>query len=601
MLCSHTLRMQAASAAAPWWKSEWRGVARASVGFAQWICIGFVLALTACTMEHLPRNMKLKAFDPHRADFVCVQADAKAPALRPEAQALHEEAMALTSPALWPNERNWPRAMQLWQQATEMGHWKAAMMWVQTAQNGAGLNSVKGQFAVPRQDSEEVVKQVEQMMRQGVADGFYLMGRFHDTGYGVKRNVDRAWALWELAADLGSARAQTQIAKVLNAASDDPKGAWWGNKKIALKMLECSYAQGYGAAAYELGSTLNRAASHGRNPDLTPISDANSQFTRALRILHDAVKFGSEDAAGSLLTAFDDGSPLVKGMVDKARAERYGAIGDALFNNPDLRFPNLDKVLPLTPAKLPKWDGKPDTLINAAKGVRVTPQQQDSSASQCPTTHRAYVPPSAMLEVPNHLARMPVLPGFTNVLAERPGSTGLARAQIAGYWQAKLVPVTPNESSFVASLRRDLSNLPPLRFEEGERMQLTRGNSNLPHEDQTHYLVEWHFAGRPVPMQTPQDWLAKAGTVRTIEAATDLYCTGEKHCPATGIWQPQLLDAQHPLHAQTGIAMFSEAWKWQAFVQAGQSMPSLQQLGLPLEDPQVHWRLMQATELGFAV
>jgi hypothetical protein len=146
-----------------------------------------------------------------------------------------------------------------------------------------------------------------------------------------------------------------------------------------------------------------------------------------------------------------------------------------------------------------------------------------------------------------------------------------------------------------------LADSPPLRFEEGERMQLTMGNTNLPQEDMTHYLVEWHFVGRPAPLHQPQDWLAQAGTVRAISQATDTYCKSRQPCPATGIWQPVVSDAEHPLHAQFSSALFSDAWKWQAFMQQGQAMPSLQRLGMPIEDAQVDWRLMQITELGIDV
>jgi hypothetical protein len=54
------------------------------------------------------------------------------------------------------------------------------------------------------------------------------------------------------------------------------------------------------------------------------------------------------------------------------RAERYSRLGDALRLNPDLRFPNLDKVLPLPLADLPMWDGQFDTLVNAAKSLMVS-------------------------------------------------------------------------------------------------------------------------------------------------------------------------------------------------------------------------------------
>lgn len=326
--------------------------------------------------------------------------------------------------------------------------------------------------------------------------------------------------------------------------------------------------------------------------------DKQAQFARARQILHDAVKFGSEEAANYLSSSFGAGDPLVMNAKDPARAARYSALGDALFDNPDLRFPNLDKVLPLPPATLPKWDGEFNSLVNAAKGVRVTPKLQEHGA-RYPQSHRAYMPPGTALQVPTHIGRMPVLPGYTSILEDRPGSVGLARAHIAGYWQAKLVAEHPNESPYVAGLRRELADLPPMHFEDGERMQLTMGNTNLLHEGITHCLVEWHFLGWPVPLHRPKDWLAQAGQVRAIDLASNTGCKGDKPCPQTGIWQPHVLDAEQPLSKLLSNAQLGEGWKWQAFVQEGQPMPSLHAMGI--EDAQVHWRLMQATELGFAV
>jgi TPR repeat protein len=545
----------------------------------------------------LPRNINLKAFEPHSESFTCAQATTNAPVLSPAGQELFEEGMAITSPALWPNERNWPRAMQVWEQAMKLGHWKAALMWIQTAKTGNGLNSEKGQFQVAAQNPELVVKLVEQLMQQNVADAFYLMGDFHSAGYGVKRDVGRAWAFWELAADKGSPRAQTQIANALGLGRHDmekPDVAEWANQKVMFQMLECAYAQGYGKAGYELGAWLNINA---QTDDLDG-EKKQAQFARARKVLHDATKFGSEDAANSLAVAFSGGRPLVMNAKDPARAKRYSLLGDALFNNPDLRFPNLDKVLPLPPAALPKWDSKPESLIEAAQGVRAPPKPPPTFSSHSPQS-RAHLPAGTALAMPSNLSRIPVLPGYTSILASQPVSTGLARAPIAGYWQAKVLPASPNESPYVSSLRGQLAHTPPMRFIEGERMQLTMGNTNLLHEDMTHYLVEWHFVGRPAPLHAPQDWLAQAGAVRAIAAATDITCKGDKPCPQTGIWQPYLLDAAHPLSKVLGAAPLNDGWKWQAFVQEGQALPSLQALGI--EDAKLDWRLMQATALGFDV
>ena len=98
----------------------------------------------------------------------------------------------------------------------------------------------------------------------------------------------------------------------------------------------------------------------------------------ALKILQEGVKLGSAKCAHSLSSEFrgfdlSDGTNLA-GYVDTARAQRYGILARALdFYGGRLKLPNLDKVLPLPPASLPKWDGDKHTLINAAKAVTPPP------------------------------------------------------------------------------------------------------------------------------------------------------------------------------------------------------------------------------------
>ncbi|RZM00848.1 MAG: hypothetical protein EOP73_15050 [Variovorax sp.] len=257
-------------------------------------------------------------------------------------------------------------------------------------------------------------------------------------------------------------------------------------------------------------------------------------------------------------------------------------------------------MLPLPPAKLPQWDSNPDTLIDAAKAVRVTPRAQKLSGHAYPPDHRAHIPPGQTLKVPPHLAYMPELPGFTSILSEAPGATGMARARTTGYWQPRPLPARDTDSVSLARLRRDFANRPPLRFSEGERMRLDVGHTNIPHEDTAHYFVTWHFMGWPVAQRVPQDWMAKAGTVRAIAAATQTGCKGDQSCPQSGIWQPHVVDEAHPLSRTLGTSSLeSEGWKWQAFVEKGKRMPGLRAKGLPVDDAQVDWRLMLAGESGF--
>ncbi|MFC5399837.1 DUF6396 domain-containing protein, partial [Undibacterium jejuense] len=277
------------------------------------------------------------------------------PPVDPEAEAWFQEGMRVTGRDLQPNQRNCPLAVELWQKAADKQHWKAIL-------NLAGL-LIRGDGIAPYQvedDQERAVLLIEKGMQLGIPSAFDMMGNFHQSGAGVKADASRAYAFWELAADKGSPGAQTFLGKSLKAAYDNPQGGFWGNRKIGLQMLECAFAQGYGEAALELGVNLG---------------NTDKDYARALKILHEGVKMGCEDCANFLSSSFDNIDPLTDNFIDTARSERYHVLGDAPYHNPDLKFPNLDKVLPLPPAKLPVWNGKKEDLINAAKGVVLPPKK----------------------------------------------------------------------------------------------------------------------------------------------------------------------------------------------------------------------------------
>lgn len=313
--------------------------------------LAMVLSLStqiAFSMNELPRNTNLKAFDPHRSDFVCKREADAVPPIDPQAEQWLQEGLALTSPTLWPDQRNYTKAIELWTRAAERRHWKAMLNLANAYAQGEGVDK----------DAERAIQLVEQAMKLGVPSAFDLMGSYHLEGRGVKQDASRAYAFWELAADMGSANAQAFLGAKLVGTYDDPKAGFWGNRKIALKMLECGFAQGSGRAAYELGTTLKGTRGE--------LGESNA---RALKVLHEGVKFGSAQSAASLYLAFFSGGPLVGNIKDPSRGERYEVLADALRRNPDLRLPNLDKILPLPPKQLPQWDGDKQTLIDAAKAV----------------------------------------------------------------------------------------------------------------------------------------------------------------------------------------------------------------------------------------
>lgn len=601
------------------------------------------LALTACHMKPaaytepftaasdiqllsepdvLPRNINLKAFEPHRKEFVCALAEARTPkpavAQAQQAQSLFEQGMALTSPALWPNERNYPEAVQLWQQAADLGHWKATMMLVQTYRTGAGQNSAKGRFYVPALQPEQVIERLEALMKQNVPDAFYEMGHAYQDGYGLPPDTSRAWALWELAADMGSARAQTHIAKALNydEGSDALKGGGaWANAKVAVQMLECAVAQGDGQAAYELGLELDLFASSGHALN----DDKEAQFARARQILHNGVKWGSEDAAGYLSTAFRHGMPLVNNVIDTARGMRYHELANALYNNPDLRFPNLDRVLPLPPAKLPTWNmADVDGLIRAAQAVRVTPKQPQQPDANAPG--RARVPEGHSLVMPadrSQWAEKPIM-GFKDILSAPGVRTGLSMAAFDGYYQPLHIWATHPQSRPAGgippgeyeSLRmRAMAGAPPLHYRAGEPLDLRTADAwNMNHyfaQEGDHRLVYWRYVGQARAVAPLIDHLAHASLVQAIAQATDTRCADGQSCPTSGIWQPEVTNTEHPLAQVFNGTLAGESWRRQVFVPSGQNLPQFAaQLAPVLAEGeaaqlQVKWRLMVACEAGF--
>jgi hypothetical protein len=291
-----------------------------------------LLVQVACTIEHSPRNMRLKAFDPYRETFTCSREVDAVPAIDPEADQWNREALALTSRLLWPEDRDYVKAVQLWQKAAERKHWKAMLNLANAYAQGEGVN----------RDTDKAVQIVEAAMKLGIPGAYDVMSTYHMEGRGVKQDASRAYAFWELAADMGSASAQAYLGEKLKPLYGDPERGRWGNRKVGLKMLQCSFAQSNGKAAFALGVTLE-----GTDKSL------GEDNARALFILHEGVKFGSADCANYLFATFDHGEPMVNNIKDRSRAERYSVLGDMLERDPDLRLPNLDKVVPLPPASLP--------------------------------------------------------------------------------------------------------------------------------------------------------------------------------------------------------------------------------------------------------
>ena len=495
----------------------------------------------------LPRNMDLRAFDPHRKDFQCKYEANAVPEIDAEADAWFQEGLRVTSRDLWPNERDYPKAVELWQRAAERKHWQAMMNLAGVLIEGDGTEAF-----VVRPDPERAVRIVEEAMKLGIPAAFDAMGTYHRRGF-VKPDVSRAYAFWELAADMGSPSAQTYLGRALLAAYDNPKRGIWNNPAVGIKMLECAYAQSHGRAAFELSLQY----------------EFKRDFDKAILACHHGVQWGSEDCAGSLSVLFD-GARMDRGgpSVDPARSRRYLELANALYLNPDLRFPNLDKVLPLPPAKLPQWDmSDPQTLIDAAKGVVLTPAPKPTPGSQ--RTGRAHIPQGHGLPLQSPY------PIFSNWKKEGalPEASVVPRT---GYWLAQL-------NQTIRQFQLDWNNAQlPLRYEQGETFEPL--NKRALGDFERHLAARWYWLGEAQPVAGPPlPSVVARGVARLSQQPEPLRrVRGGKPCPRTGVWIARI-SRDHAL------AKVFNRFERQAYLYEGEPFPDPRAVHLDIAANEVYW------------
>ena len=551
----------------------------------------------------LPRFTELPAFDPYRQNFTCQHEAQVNPVPSEAAQVLFEEGLALSDWGIPRAERDYKKVASLYRQAMALGHWKAQF-------NLAGLY-LEGQ-GVPF-DPNEALRLTEDLMRQGVPAAWFNMGHYYLSGVGpLKQDATVAYAFFQRAADMGSLHAQAMLGKALDSDLNEPPRLW-ANRAIGRQMLECAFAQGSGEAAYELGLSYESDAR-----GVVERNESEALYAKAVQRYHQGVKFGSQDCANGMSSLFGLGEATVGNAKDPIRARRYSVIGDYLWHHPDTRLPNLDRVLPLPPAKLPTWDGEAESLIKAAQAVRVTPTQPQQPAANAPG--RARIPEGHSLVMPaerSQWAQQPIV-GFKDILSAPGVRTGLSMAAFEGYYQPLHIWATHPQSRPAGgippgeyeSLRMQaMAGLPPLHYRAGEPLDL-RANQDLNvhnyfAHDADHRLVYWFYKGTARAVQSLTDHLARAGLVQAIAQATPTVCADGSTCPQSGIWQPEVGNSDHPLFKVFKGTLAGESWRRQAFVSSGQDLPKFAaQLAPVLAEGEVaqlqlKWRLMVACEVGF--
>lgn len=508
----------------------------------------FIATLGACEMDidehkNIPsRNQILPLFNPHMPKFDCEIEASKFPSIDAQADAWFREALALDSADIFPDRRDYKRIVQLTRQAAERLHWKAML----------NLASLYVEGRDPAHGEEDAVKLVEDAMRLGVPAAYDRMGTYYSNGTGVKGDATRGYAFWQRAAEMGSPAAMAYLGEKLDATWDDPQGTFWGNHPIGLKMLECAYAQGNGDAAFQLALSYKHPVKR---------EATREDRKRALLVMHEGVKFGSEDCANSLQMEFGHPFDLEKMLapyIDKARAERYRLLGDALGFDPSDRFPNLDKILPLPPAELPPWNGDRDTLLNAARGVSPPPASPKPGAAS------------------QRSGRFHLDAAFA--LRDTGQETRALSAPVEGYWQPTGLNVQEED-------RVQLAAVPPGLYRRGEEFPVITSQDG---KRRINGIVwrRWdtirHNHGAVEPF-------APAGMVRIVPRPQPLISrpSGEA-CPVSGTWQPWVRP-DHPLSSAINVY-----WR-QAWIVEGQAFPDPQRdWQLPIPAAEVSWHLMDS-------
>ncbi|WP_265497728.1 SEL1-like repeat protein [Providencia rustigianii] len=271
--------------------------------------------------------------------FTCVYEKDTLPPVDPEADIWFKQARELEK--VNKSQRDYAQIGALYRKAAERNHPKAML----------NLSNLISYGKVPpiegKGPAQEVWEIIQKMAKLNISYGYYQMGHYLDTGYGVAADRTKALTYFRQAADLGSPEAQYVIGDIFvsQRLSDRDNPAY--RPEIGKKMLDCSANQGNGEAAYRLANYL---------------WNVEEDTGGTLKYYQLSTKNGYRAAASTFEGAF---KPNVKEnsyyylpvKPDSERSLRYEAIADEIRNNPEARFPDIDKIVPLPPAELPEWDG----------------------------------------------------------------------------------------------------------------------------------------------------------------------------------------------------------------------------------------------------
>ena len=276
-------------------------------------------------------------------EFTCKKEER--PPLSKETQQLYNYALYHDLHNMWTGEKGddvWNGLARYYRIAAANGDYKANVR-LQYLLNTGRISTDMPQT--------EVYNLNEELAKQLPATAYYNLYGYLDEDYGVRTEEGGKYAYLRKAADLGSREAQYTVAEMLEDIEDqnESEEAFKYRMSIAKDLYSCASEQGLGEASNELALGLL----------------FHKKYSEALIVLHQGVINGNDSSAHRLDKGFSgqykDGDMYFLNVPeDKERSKRYNIIWNYLTDNDYLqpKVPDLDEIVPLPPAKLPKWDGK---------------------------------------------------------------------------------------------------------------------------------------------------------------------------------------------------------------------------------------------------
>ncbi|MBG5950588.1 sel1 repeat family protein [Proteus sp. G2618] len=272
--------------------------------------------------------------------FTCVYEKDTLPPIDPEADNWFKQARELEKVNQY--QRDYVKIGELYRKAADRNHPKAMLNLGNLISYGK-VAPLAGKG--PAQEAWDIARK---MATLNISYGYYQMGHYLDTGYGVDRDKTSALAYFRQAADLGNPEAQYVIGKIFIARriGDNNNPAY--RPDIGKKILNCASQQGNNEATWRLAAySIN----------------VEKNFESALKYYQLATIMGHEMSASMLVDAFKPTTTpkdyyYLAVKPDPERSARYQAIVKEIdASNETATFPDIDKIVPLPPAELPEWDG----------------------------------------------------------------------------------------------------------------------------------------------------------------------------------------------------------------------------------------------------